>query len=90
MRERMSLGEKMVWAAAFVHARQTLHADNPGRAIKNGQWDTDYLEGLGRAAAEAACAMVLHLRDAERSSIEAFGAGSSTAEMLRIMSGEDP
>jgi hypothetical protein len=89
MSERMSVGEQMVWAAAFALAREQ-QRDDPNRFHTDGSWNEPYLVYLAQSAAEAGSAAVSAMRDAERSSLEAFGAGSSTAEMLRIMSGEEP
>jgi hypothetical protein len=85
----MSIGEMMVWAAAFVQASQK-HSNDSNRFNKNGSWDEEYLDGLKCSDAEEACGAVLGMRRAGEKIADGYGGNSPVTGMLKTMIGENP
>jgi len=83
----LSVGEKMVWAAAFV-AEFLPAFRNPGPICSDSekwaQWEIDLAQGC----AETARGAVGRMRDAMVGVVEGFGEDDDVTQMLRAMLGE--
>lgn len=78
-------GEKMVWAAAFVHDFVPRLQEPPAWATKDhNEWEK-YEVGIAQSAAEVSCAAVVRMRDAAKEEI----GGEHVDAMLRAMLGDE-